>query len=156
MHMEVAAGSVWERVDTGWQPEGRAHVSQSKWNHLAAGERCHRCFYSPWTRPTPCPEQPLLSYRGSQTGGHCKASLRNQGLGVPPLLPSPPRGPASLSFCLCTRVLCLLGSVVDKWVPSTQSTPAPLSGLLFLDRSTMAKPVNGLWDPAATTSQELM
>ena len=53
--------------------------------------------------------------------GRARPGLWNQGLGAPGH---------------CTQVLCLPGNVVDKWVPSTQSTPSPLSGFLCLDRST--------------------
>lgn len=82
----------------------------------------------------PLTEQPILGYHRAQTGGPGRVRPGNQGLGVPSLLPSLPW--ACLTLGPCTPVLCLPGSEVDKWVPSTQSTPAPLSGFLCLGRST--------------------
>lgn len=35
-------------------------TSPGKWGH------CHHCFYSPWTRPLPCPKQSIIGCHGSQ------------------------------------------------------------------------------------------
>lgn len=73
--------------------------------------------------------------------GRARPGLWNQGLGAPSLLPSLLRAlPHSRA---CTQVLCLPGSAVDKWVPSTQSTPTPLSGFLCLDQSTTREQAPG-------------
>lgn len=92
-------------------------MSRSKYGHLFAGDSFTAVF--PVDPVPPLTEQP--PQLSQVPHGRARPGLWNQGLGAP--------GP-------CTQVLCLPGNVVDKWVPSTQSTPAPLSGILCLDRST--------------------